>query len=729
LSAQTKKRMPARFLLFGIILLLPLIAPLPRSLALEADSNPLFLPLISSPELPNWMGPEGGSVVSLAADPGNQDIVYAGTVYGGVFKSSDRGMSWEAANQGLGNLFVHSLAVDPQNGNTVYAGTYGEGVYKSPDGGETWFPANHGIAPRSIVYTLAINPVNPQVLYAGTRIQGTTYTGILYRSLDGGASWENTLEFGSDWVYSAAVNPASPNIVLVATHSGGPLISTQSGASGSWERPQPPEFEHDYLVGRWEKGRSVAFDPRGEAQKAHYTAWYSGNVSYSPDNGFSWRNSGGALWGIQVYSHGISIDPDNPDLVYLAGHNYGVDADGTTIPGTVMRSDDAGLSYQPTNLNGRFIYSVAVLGGEGETVIAGTFNEGIFRSEDGGVSWQPSMQGLLNSWVTGMVFQPGAAPGECDIFASTLTGSGMYRSTDRGTTWSAFTPNLGSSRASGLIAHPGSSKILFALTPDAGLFRIDLDSGDGWVPVLYLPQPETAASLEASARFDPFVGEGEIYEAQSDPVKGAAAAVNASAAITSLSFAPSNPSTAYLGTDGGGVYASRDGGQSWAFAGLTGGSVLSIAAGLNDSEQVYAATRETGIVWLSQNGGRDWTQIPLPELGLAAYAAAIWPADPGAAYFGTSNGVYRYDGANWEHTGLAGQLAAQLNFHPEDPSYLFAGTNLGAYRLRNGGRFWSLITPELNGKAISSINFDPADAEHVYIGVENQGVARLHLMK
>jgi photosystem II stability/assembly factor-like uncharacterized protein len=90
-------------------------------------------------------GPEGGTIFALAIDQNTPATVYAGTVGGGVFKSTNGGENWTAMNTGLTNNEVFVLAIDPNTSATVYAGTYGGGVFKSTNGGENWSAMNTGL--------------------------------------------------------------------------------------------------------------------------------------------------------------------------------------------------------------------------------------------------------------------------------------------------------------------------------------------------------------------------------------------------------------------------------------------------------------------------------------------------------------------------------------------------------------------------------------------------------
>src|SRR4030095_11705650 len=80
-------------------------------------------------------GPAGQQVLSLAIDPGNSSIIYAGTRDGGVFKSTDGGTSWQGANQGIPREQITTLKIDPSHPATLYVGVWSSGIFKSQDGG------------------------------------------------------------------------------------------------------------------------------------------------------------------------------------------------------------------------------------------------------------------------------------------------------------------------------------------------------------------------------------------------------------------------------------------------------------------------------------------------------------------------------------------------------------------------------------------------------------------
>ena len=123
-------------------------------------------------------------ITALAIDPINPSILYAGTRSSGFFKSTNGGESWTQANSGLLNQRVTGIVLDPANSATVYAAT-GGGVYKSTNGAGNWTAANSGLT-ELVIQALVIDPKNPSTLYAGTASQG------VFKSTNGGQSWQPT---------------------------------------------------------------------------------------------------------------------------------------------------------------------------------------------------------------------------------------------------------------------------------------------------------------------------------------------------------------------------------------------------------------------------------------------------------------------------------------------------------------------------------------------------------
>src|SRR6266487_3146057 len=121
-------------------------------------------------------GPQGSDVLALATNASGH--VFAGTLGGGAFRSSDNGETWTAVNSGLTATDVRALAINSDG--HIFTGTFG-GVFRSTDNGDTWTPVNNGLEYPFII-SLAINS-------SGDIFAGTFEGGGVYRSTDNGESW------------------------------------------------------------------------------------------------------------------------------------------------------------------------------------------------------------------------------------------------------------------------------------------------------------------------------------------------------------------------------------------------------------------------------------------------------------------------------------------------------------------------------------------------------------
>ena len=139
--------------------------------------------------------------------------LYAGTGSGGVFKSTNSGASWSAANTGLTNTDVRALAVDPTDAMTLYAGTNGSGVFKSTDAAAGWTPKSSGLTNR-FVRLLAVTPGAANPIYAGS--SGGSARGGLFKSADGGDTWSSA---SGGVIYTITASNDGPSDVTGATVS------------------------------------------------------------------------------------------------------------------------------------------------------------------------------------------------------------------------------------------------------------------------------------------------------------------------------------------------------------------------------------------------------------------------------------------------------------------------------------------------------------------------------
>src|SRR5439155_11460326 len=144
---------------------------------------------------------------------------------GSVFKSSDGGASWSAAQNGLAGVYVNTLVIDPGDHSILYAASM-NGLFKSTDAGANWRIVPGGVAD---IFDLVIAASNPRIMYASA--YGSDYDTMVFKSEDGGASWAR-FEIGlpPDPVSALALEPNNPNIIYAAV-SGGVYKSTDGAAS------------------------------------------------------------------------------------------------------------------------------------------------------------------------------------------------------------------------------------------------------------------------------------------------------------------------------------------------------------------------------------------------------------------------------------------------------------------------------------------------------------------
>lgn len=121
-------------------------------------------------------------VNKLVIDPSNTSLVYAGTTKG-MFKTSDKGMSWSKIDTSLGDPYVSSLVINPKNSSQLFMGT-SEGVFESQDAGVTWSPRQEGLENLNI-RILVLDPKNTEIIYCGTNGGG------FYKSLNSAKSWDS----------------------------------------------------------------------------------------------------------------------------------------------------------------------------------------------------------------------------------------------------------------------------------------------------------------------------------------------------------------------------------------------------------------------------------------------------------------------------------------------------------------------------------------------------------
>ena len=235
----------------------------------------------------------GPSPVTLAPNPGNPDIVYAGTQGNGIYRSADRGRSWTP--MGLAGKIVKSIAVSPHDPRVIYAGVKPAAVYKTTDGGDHWAeldgfrripnrwwwfsPAEPPF--RAYVYGLTISPTEPDVVLAGIEF------GAVVRSEDGGRTWSGHRRGAMRDCHSLRFHAHEGQWVYEAGGTGGGAAVSRDGGR-TWHQPQTGLANHYGVV--------CAADP--ERPEVWYVAVAPGPSKAYGENpkAYLYRVSAGADW-------------------------------------------------------------------------------------------------------------------------------------------------------------------------------------------------------------------------------------------------------------------------------------------------------------------------------------------------------------------------------------------------------------------------------------------------
>ncbi len=353
-------------------------------------------------------GPAGVEFVisSLAADPRSPRGLYVATDHG-IFHSGDGGGSWHYANRGLIATAVEAFVVDPTNSAILYVSVDGRGLLKSVDGGMSWRPANTGLTLNAVPTSLAIDPQRPNVLYAAGNFFG------LARSIDGAATWQYaSLDYdcGNEQVVVAA---SSPRTVYSQGCSGSGMyfecsFNKSNDRGATWTCESFPGIPGTLTVDPTDPDVIyLAGDP----------------IRKSTDGGRTWRSVGPPDLRI---AGPVVVDPTAPETVYAPGY---AEVDKSTDGGRHWRSFRTGLPQPtPDNESSLSLTVLAIDPVRPATLFTGAPSPelfegiGIFKSADAGVTWSPFSRGLPRDALSGPLV---VDPRTRTVYAGT-TGFGLY---------------------------------------------------------------------------------------------------------------------------------------------------------------------------------------------------------------------------------------------------------------------------------------------------------------
>jgi len=338
-------------ILVATCLAIAILAPLPTALAQDTRSL----------EALKWrnVGPfRGGRVTAVEGVPSKTMTFYMGAAGGGVWKTSDAGVSWKNISDKWFNTgSVGAIAVSLADDNVIYVGmgehcvrdvtvSHGDGVYKSTDGGATW--RNVGLAATRHISKVLVHPENPEVVYVGA--QGTPWgpsddRGV-YRSMDGGQNWERVLRVNEyTGVNDLVMDPDNPRVLYAAM----------------WEHRRRPW--HGYQM----------------------TSGGPGSALYkSTDGGDTWQQLKKGFPDA-VGKFGIDVSPADSNRVYAL-------VEAEPDKSGVYVSDDAGASWRQVNndhvVTERTAYYMHIVADTQDRETVYVLNAPFLKSIDGGKTFE-----------------------------------------------------------------------------------------------------------------------------------------------------------------------------------------------------------------------------------------------------------------------------------------------------------------------------------------------------
>jgi photosystem II stability/assembly factor-like uncharacterized protein len=627
--------------------------------------------------------------------PTSFDTIYAGIASGGVFKSVDQGLNWFPIFDETYIMSIGDLVVDPTNPNIIYVGTGevnggggsvtygGNGVYKSTDAGTTW---NHlGLETTEYISRIIVDPLNPQRIFLGAmgKLFGKNSERGLYRSTDGGTTWENKLFISdSTGCIDIAINLSDPSIVYAAMWErirrpdrrsyGGSTCGLHRSIDGgeTWIELTNGIPHNSPSVGRIGISISASSPNIIYAIYADNIGNFAG-VYKSTNNGDSWVRTNDNTLGSLFSSYGwwfgnIRVDPSNPNNVFVMGLDVYKTSNGGSswfYSSGSMHVDQHGMYIHPTNPN--FI----VAGNDG----------GVYKSLNAGSSW---------SFITDM---PITQFYTCEIdfqFPNRSYGGTQDNGTNRTTTgnlndWHQILGGDGFY----VLVDPTNNNYVYAEYQYGGFAR-STNGGSGFSYGLN--------GVSGSDRFNwstPYI------------------------------IDPTIPATLYLGTHR--VYKSTNRAGSWTpiSPDLTNGppsgnqvygTITTIAAAPSDPNVIYVGTDDAN-VWVTTNAGTNWTKISSSLPSRWVTRVAVDPVNAMTAYVTLSG--YRYDeylphvfrttdaGINWLDisSNLPDAPVNDIIVDPDSTERLYVGSDVGVFVTENLGSSWSYLGENLPNAPVTDL--------------------------
>ncbi len=673
------------------------------------------------------IGPfRGGRALAVTGVPGQPEHYYFGAVDGGVWESTNAGRTWNPIfdREHVGS--IGAIAVAPSSPTTLYVGTgeadmrsdiaYGNGMYKSTDGGKTW--THIGLADTRQIGAIVVDPHDANVVYVaalGHQYGPSTERGV-FKTVDGGKTWTKVLYKNENTgAIDLAMDPQNPNVVYAALWqtrrppwnvyppSSGPgsgLYKTSDGGK-TWT-----QLTHGLPSAVGRIGIAVApSDPsRVYAQVDTGTDVAAGGVYRSDDSGATWTHLAGGkdqvrIWKRGWYFGGITVDPKNPNVVYV-------------MDTATYRSDDGGKTFVAIkgSPGGDDYHSLWIDPNDPTHMILGG-DQGVVVSVDGAKTW--------SSWYN----QP--------------TGQFYHVITDNRFPYWVY----GAQQDSGAMAVPSQTIHTTITTMD--WHPMDVGGENGYVA----PDPKHPGSVFGGADTTTYEQLSTGWEQNIDPQTAYPDRLWRHAWTLPVVVSPVDHA---LYTSRQRIFRTTDEGKTWKIispdltrndpsenhlanldaptnadsSGLPRrGVVYAIAPSPFSATTIWAGT-DDGYAWRTTDGGAHWTNITPKHVTPWSKIAMIEPSpfNANAAYMVIDR--HRLDdytpyiykttdaGKSWSliSSGIPdGSFVNVVRADPKVRGLLYAGTEKGMYVSFDDGAHWQSLQRNLPVTSVRDIDVHGAD--------------------
>ena len=676
-----------------------------------------------------------GRVSALDAVGADPLTIYVGAASGGVWKSEDAGITFAPVFDDHTQT-IGAVRVDPSNPETVWVGTgeswtrnstsAGTGVYKSTDGGDSWELMGLGDSER--IARIRVSPAEPDTVFvcATGHLWNANEERGVYKTTDGGASWERVLYVDADTGCSDLdMDPQDPGILYAGMWqfrrapdfftSGGPgsglYKSTDGGAT--WT-----ELTNGLPAG--DKGRITVAVAPSRANRVYAVVEAKDTWLYrSDDTGASWErvNASLAVTARPFYFGHLVVDPNDHDRVYKPGLSFGVSTDGgksfTGIfgPGGNIHSDLHAVWVNPANSN---------------ELLVGT-DGGVYQSFDKGQRFR-----FVGALPISQFYEVGYdLEWPYNVYGGLQdNGSWMAPSRSSGGIFNSQWRNIGYGDGFHSLPDPTDPNVVYVEYQGGQILRFHRDTGQikHIKPYPAAGEPDLRCSWNTAmhtSRLHPgtlYVGcqfllrstdQGDSWERISpdlttnDPARqrqkqsGGLSIDNSTAenntTIYTISESPLLAGVLWVGTDDGNVQLTRDGGASWSEVGANiegvpaGHWVSFVEASPHDAATAFVAIdgHRSGdpapYLFKTEDFGATWTSLVTAQLDGWAHVVRQDLVNPELLFAGTERGLFLSidGGARWARFagGIPEVPVRDVDVHPTEHDLIVATHGRGIYIL------------------------------------------------